>query len=643
MSKQPAKTTRAKPAAVRNAAPSNRPALHAMRRSTGLSVATFTQRAVSAAAAWRESYNPLRNLNMPRAVAMFEAAQRGMYADLQWTYGAPEAGIEATDPDLAVILERTVSGITECAWQIKTISDETRGFDRVLAEEQEAAHREYYEKCSNLKAAWEHLTLARFRGFSHLNAWHSPDGLLTRLEPLPQYAMVRQPGTNAWAWNPDMRQISYDSISAADRLDPSDYILMQSPRPVNRIGLISWTRRNTAEKDWDAFMEAYGLDSCFVLLPENLKADEREFWMDAAEDAASGGNGVLPSGADIKSPNSAVRGSQPFQPRLQYLREQLILVGTGGLLNGLAVSGSGTLAGSVHAQAFREIVRRQAALISEKLQAALDVPYLTSVFPGRPVLTYFQIEAGRERDVNGTVSNVSSLATAGYFVDPKQVEEETGYRITLFQPPSAALAANVADEFPLAPAAPAADRSAEAAVAADSVAATALNGAQITAMVDLLQQAAAKQIPLPSLLPILRAAFPSVAETLLQEISRPLLSFSAPQASPAAARRLAVYAMRRAGVMRTENPAASVAAAARPAAAAALGKDLAPLRDLITKALDVPDDQLMESLGKAGVGVPGTLPPAGDGELEKVLEGTMTASLLNAAAETAETAGLEKK
>lgn len=642
MSKQPAKTTRAKPAAVRTAAPSSRPALHAMRRSTGLSVATFTQRAVSAAAAWRESYNPLRNLNMPRAVAMFEAAQRGMYADLQWTYGAPEAGIEATDPDLAVILERTVSGITECAWQIKTISDETRGFDAVLAGEQEAAHREYYEKCSNLKAAWEHLTLARFRGFAHLNAWHSPDGLLTRLEPLPQYAMVRQPGTNAWAWNPDMRQVSYESIAAADRLDPSEYILMQSPRPVNRIGLISWIRRNVAEKDWDAFMEAYGLDSCFVLLPANLELSEREFWMDAAEDAASGGNGVLPAGADVKSPNSAVRGSQPFQPRLQYLREQLILVGTGGLLNGLAVSGSGTLAGSVHAQAFREIVRRQAALISEKLQAALDVPYLSSVFPGRPILTYFQIEAGRERDVNGTVANVSSLAAVGYFADPKQVEEETGYRIVLFHPPAAAPAVNVADEFPPAPAAPASDKPAEVAAAADNVAATALNGAQIAAMVDLLQQAATKQIPLPSLLPILRAAFPSVAESLLQEISRPLLSF-APQAAPAAARRLAVYAMRRAGVTRTADPAAAVAAAARPAAAAALDKDLAPLRALIAKALEAGDGELMSALAKAGVEVPGTLPAAGDGELEKVLEGTMTASLLNAAADTAEKAGLEQK
>lgn len=644
MSKATAKTPRAQTAVARRAATDLRPAMHAARRTAGAAIATFTQRAVSSAAAWRETYNPLRNLNMPRAVAMFESSQRGMYADLMWTYGAPESGVEATDPDLAVILERTVSGITECAWQVKTISDETRGFDRVLAEEQEAAHREYYEKCSNLKAAWEHLTLARFRGFAHINPWHSPEGLLTKLEPLPQYAMVRQIGTNNWAWNPDMRQVSYDSIPAADRLDPAEYIMMQSPRPVNRIGLISWIRRNTSEKDWDAFVEAYGLDSSFIILPANIEEDQREFWMDAAEDVASGGNGVLPNGSDVKSPNASVRGSQPFQPRLQYLREQLILVGTGGLLNGLAVAGSGTLAGSVHAQAFREIVRRQAALISEKLQATLDVPYLSSLFPGRPILTYFEIQAGRERDVTGTVANVSSLATAGYYVDPQQVEEETGYKIILFQPPAVAPAASVVDQFPAAPAAPAPaeEKPADVTSAADNVAATALNGAQITAMVDLLQQAATRQIPLGSLLPILTAAFPSVAPALLQQIIKPLQSF-APQAGPEAARSLVIRAMRSAGVTRSADPSAAVVAAAKPAAAAALAKDLAPLRDLIAKALEAGDDGLIDALKKAGVEVPGTLPEAGSGELEGVLGGTMMASLLNAANDVAEKAGLEKK
>jgi phage gp29-like protein len=408
-------------------------AIAAMRRSAGQNLASAQTRSIRAASSWREQYNPMRNLNMPNAVRMLEAGATGMYADLQWTYAAPDLGIEAADPDLSIIIERTIAGLSECNWQIKTISDETRGFDTGLAQEQEEALREFYENCKNLKQAWEHLTFARFRGFAHLNPWHRADGTLERLEPLPQYAMVRESGTNNWAFNPDCRQTSYASIHANNRLDKSEYVMMQCPRSVNRIGLAKTIRANTDEKDWDAFVETYGLPGVYVIMPQNIEGDDQEYWINSAEDAAGGGNGVLPYGSDIKTLSDA-RGMQPFLPRLKWLQEQLVLVGTGGLLNGLAVSGSGTLAGSVHAQAFREIVRRQATMISECMQGSLDIPYLNMRFPDRPVLAYFDIEAAKERDTTGVVQNVSSLATAGYFVDPKQVEEDTGYKIIRFEP-----------------------------------------------------------------------------------------------------------------------------------------------------------------------------------------------------------------
>ncbi len=35
---------------------------------------------------WREFYNPLRGLNLPRLVSILEAGERGQYADLQWLY-----------------------------------------------------------------------------------------------------------------------------------------------------------------------------------------------------------------------------------------------------------------------------------------------------------------------------------------------------------------------------------------------------------------------------------------------------------------------------------------------------------------------------------------------------------------------------
>lgn len=532
-------------------------ALAAMRRNAAASVDTSQSRAIRTASRWREQLNPMRNLSMPNAVRMLEAAATGMYADLQWTYASPDLGIEAADPDLNVIIERTISGLSECSWQVKIISDDTRGFDKVLADEQESALREMYENCKNLKQSWEHLTMARFRGFSHLNPWHRADGSLERLEPLPQYAMVRQSGTNNWAFNPDCRQMAYESVPPNNRLDRSEYILMQSPRSVNRIGLAKTIRANTAEKDWDAFVETYGLPGVFIIMPQNIPLDEQEFWLNAAGDAADGGNGVLPFGADAKTLAEA-RGSQPFFPRLEWLQKQLVLVGTGGLLNGLAVAGSGTLAGSVHAQAFREIIRRQAALINECFQEALDSPRICTAFPGYPVQAYFEIEAAKERDVTGVVTNISTLAAAGYYVDPKQVEEDSGYKITLFQP--------------------------------------------------LQQQPAMPAITSPQ---AWMSALRTAAAQNPEEFARAIRANNVRQPAPSANQQLV--------------------AAAQPHAAKALSQDLTPLADEIKALLDKSDDDMISTLFSTSEKIPALMMPAGDGELEKIIEGTMTAALLNGA------------
>ncbi len=585
-----------------------------MRRSAAASVATSQARSVRAASAWREQLNPMRNLTMPAAVRMLEAGAQGMYADLQWAYASPDLGIEASDPDLSVIIERTVAGLSECSWQVKTISEETRNFDKVLAQEQEAAIREMYENCKNIKQAWEHLTMARFRGFSHLNPWYRPDGTLERLEPLPQYSMIRESGTNNWAFNPDCRQTAYQSTPVSNRLDKSEYILMQSPRSVNRIGLVKTIRSNTDEKDWDAFIETYGLPGVFVIMPQNIKEDEQEYWLNAAEDAANGGNGVLPNGSTVSTLAEA-RGSQPFQPRLAWLREQLILVGTGGMLNGLAVSGSGTLAGSVHAQAFREIIRRQAALISECLQDALDIPRLETLFPSRPVLAYFEIEAAKERDTTGVVQNVSSLATAGYFVDPKQVEEDTGYRIILFQPQQQQPAITGLPSL-LPGKSSVVDQA--AAAGPNDVASTAMNGAQVTALLEIISKVSLGEIS-PVVAPeVIKAAFPLLGDA---QIARMI-----PADIGSAARTAAATARRS-----EADPETALVAAARPAAARALAQDLTPLADVISSLLDKSDAALMADLTSAAERIPAMLPAAGEGELEKVIEGTMTAALLNGA------------
>jgi phage gp29-like protein len=377
--------------------------------------ATLQQR-LKAIDRWRDSYNPLRGLTIAKAVALVEDAQRGIMADLQWTYEA----IEQTDADLLVIVERSTAALDDYAWRVRQVSDETTGFDPALAQEQEGALRQLYERVDNLQDAIAHLELARFRGYAHLAPWRRQDAdpaSVHHLQPLQQWNLVRDGYAGPWAWNPQARSVPYASIPTADRLEPSDYILRTHRRSVDRVALVKHVRASTAEKDWDAYVEIYGIPGAFVIMPPNVPAEKEADFLESAQRAAEGGSGALPNGADVKFATDA-RGDQPFQPRLEWLQKQLVLAGTGGLLTMLAESGSGTLAGSVHEQAFRQIGRGLARRVSEAFQRQIDKPLLARAFPGKPVLAYFEIAARQERDPSGILDDAVKARTAVDLPEP---------------------------------------------------------------------------------------------------------------------------------------------------------------------------------------------------------------------------------
>ena len=397
---------------------------------------------------YRESYNPLRNLTMARAVSIMEQAQRGMMADLQWLYGS-ELGIEATDPDLYAIIERTISGISDMDWHIVTADEDAIGFDAKLAEEQKDFLAGSYSACDNLASAIEHLAMARFRGFSHLQPWIKPDWTIEHLEPLPQWNMVRDGTRTDWAWNPQALQKPYSAFaveklsvemlrsrgslhsSTPQPLNPDEYIVIDNRRPVNRIALIKYVRATTSEKDWDGYVDIYGIPGVFIIMPAGIPQGEEEKYRADAIDAAEAASGALPNGSDVKT-LSEVRGVQPFQMRLEWLQKQLVLAGTGGLLTMLSEpTGIGGGSTGSHDAVWQTIVRRAAKKIEQALVEQYDRRALAAVFPGRPALASFALRTKQEKNVGEAVDNISKLSTAGYQVDPKQVEEETGYTVTL--------------------------------------------------------------------------------------------------------------------------------------------------------------------------------------------------------------------
>ena len=387
-------------------------------------------RTLASANRWRDSYNPLRGLTMARAVSLMEDVQRGVMADLQWLYTS-ELGIEATDADLMTIIERTVAGVADMDWQIVTSDEDIKGFDKGLAEEQKSFLESSYSRCDNLSDAIEHLVMARFRGFSHLQPWLKSDWTIEHLEPLPQWNMVRDGTSRRWAWNPEAHQKPFRSLGLDAVLSPEDYIVLENRRPVNRIALIKYIRSTISEKDWDAYVEIYGLPGVFIIMPPNVPEDKEKEYSNMADAAAEAGSGSLPNGSDVKT-LSEVRGAQPFQLRLEWLQKQLVLAGTGGMLTMLSEpTGIGGGATGAHASVWDTIIRRVAHKIELPLNRQYDRKALAANFPGRPMLASFQLRAKQEKDIGSAVQNIATLSNAGYQVDPAQVTAETGYDVTL--------------------------------------------------------------------------------------------------------------------------------------------------------------------------------------------------------------------
>lgn len=387
-----------------------------------------------AAQRWREQYNPLRNLTLDRAVALLEAYQRGEMADVQWAYYF----LEQTDPDLFALVERRTSAILELDWSIKSAAwrvrpapdaAPVRPSDATLAAEQTAALHEAYERIDNLYDAIGHLAMASFRGFAHLEKRPDPSGAVRRLEPLDSWNVVRDGLRGPWRYNPEARPAAFRALDPALTLDPARWLMRDVPRHINRIALLKFVRSNLAEKDWSAFVEIYGLPGVVIVGPPGVTAEDAAAFEEQAARVAEGASGYLPNGAAVHF-HTGPRLAQPYRDYLRYWSEQLVLAGTGGILTMLTASGTGTLAGSVHAETFRQIARSEARIISEVFQEQLDRPLLEAAFPGRPRLAWFELVANEEVNLGAVVDHAVNLARAGFRIDPGELAERTGYKLS---------------------------------------------------------------------------------------------------------------------------------------------------------------------------------------------------------------------
>lgn len=394
---------------------------------------------------WREYLNPLRGLSLTRLVALLEAGERGEYADLQWMYYY----MERSDPMIFSILQRRRAALLDADWDIRRCPTgagtarsqksevrsqkgdvsrrgaEAQSGDEVLAEEQAAFLREAYDGIENFRDALGFLFTGLFRGYAHLEKNCGEDGEIKRLEPVEQWFWVREGMFGEWEYNENA--VSGRRRGAA--IERENFVIFESAA-LNRMLAMLYVRRNLSQRDWDSFLEVYGVPSVFLIGPANTPESKEGEYQAIAEGIVSDGRGYLPNGSDIKYVNAG-GDKPPFKDHLEYLDRQITMVGTGGLLTMLAESGSGTLAGGAHSETFRQIARGDAAALSEVMQRDVDLPLLAEAFPGWPPLAYFEFAPSPGEEASQVVQDAATLAAAGYPVKPEEVSEKTGYQLAV--------------------------------------------------------------------------------------------------------------------------------------------------------------------------------------------------------------------
>lgn len=374
----------------------------------------------------RDYYNPLRGLDMPRIVRLLEEGERGRYGDLQWLYRT----MEKRDATVKGLKMRRLSAIGKLEWNIRVRDDLPAGMSRAQAEAQAARLRAEYEGIENLNKAIQHLALASFRGFSILEK-HYTDGNaalpLTRLEPVPQWHWVRHPET--WGWVYDCKAQS--DWTGGDIINPNHFVLRELDDPINEIAAICFLRKSMAQKDWDAFLEDFGIPSVFAVLGESTPADKVKEWLEVMERVTGNSRGALPPGSSVETIAQGHQGETPFKQHKDEQREEVVLAGTGGLLAMLtAATGLNSEQAKVHEAAFDAIAAAEAADICEALQGQVDDPLLDREFPGQAHVAYFALEAQDAEDRGALAELLANLAAAGLQCDSNEISERMGLKLT---------------------------------------------------------------------------------------------------------------------------------------------------------------------------------------------------------------------
>lgn len=395
---------------------------------------------------WRDNYNPLRGLTIARLMALFEAAERGAYAELQLLLRK----VEKRYPVLKALKSRRLSALEKLDWDVKIMERLPEGATPAMAATQQKFLKGRYELVQNLREAFGQLALAEFRGYAVLQKHFYQEGqnagAVAELYWLEPWCWAKDGYYGDFFYNEDSRiGVGLGScapiLGEANRVGSQDlpresFVIREVESPLYEIALVAFVNWLMGRKDWSAFVEIFGLPNGVVTMPPNIAAGQEASYQAAAQQVADGLSGTLPHGASITFPSAGLKGDVPFLAFCDAVDKDVVLAGTGGLLTMLSMpQGIGHGSSQQHQDAFQEIAHADALKVSETLQRDFDRVELAAAFPGQPVCVYFELAAKDEEDIKEVVDAVVSLDAIGLQMDEKEVSTRTGFQLTRITPP----------------------------------------------------------------------------------------------------------------------------------------------------------------------------------------------------------------
>ena len=369
----------------------------------------------------KRTQNPLSGLNPAKVRRLYELYREGKYADVQLAWDA----LEEYDDMLGTVLERRQSALGEMEWDV-LIDARAVGEDaalQALAEAQQDYITRRLREVENLSDAIKWLGLANFRRYSALEVL--PAGGGERWLPIHHWLLCRPALEGAWCYN----ELAETSCTRTEPIDMSTVILREVARPIDLVAMFLISAKESSIDGWDSFLEVYGNPALFFKMPPGTSDAQRDEFAAIIKEISSDGSGVYPDGGEIHTVETSAANADAFSSRAEWCDKALVRRATGGLLTVLAESGSGTLAGSAHMEAFRQIAANDAISIAECINRQYVRRRIAAEFPGQPVLVYFTLTQPVINDRAATVNMLCQLAGQRWRATDEAVSEEVGVEV----------------------------------------------------------------------------------------------------------------------------------------------------------------------------------------------------------------------